>query len=257
MTPSDYDDLSDGESLKKDYLLCNGETYVVADYPELAKFLLKDEVQNGDEEQNGDKVQKFKVPNLCNRFISSVMAKGSTKLNEKMSPSDIYSPDSGTETCDCNDPNERLDTKQHRHFIAYGSWAEKPTYDSETHEPQYCSKPNGITYDYELDDDKLDKLPTLVTNDKIGFLPLNNHAFNYYKTTTNSGMIGFGESNSNNVDSVPANILLSRPNHSKPRINCDFTGRSSDAIISGSNTSTKTAAENHGKYYEMLPFIKI
>lgn len=70
-------------------------------------------------------------------------------------------------------------------------------------------------------------------------------------------MIGFGESSSSNVNSIPANILLSKPNHNKPQINCQYVGQSSNEIISGSEPSSNNQKENHGKFYRMLPFIKI
>lgn len=241
LTLNQYESLDKESSLKKDYLLCDGKTYNNEDYPELAKIL-------------SDGTSTFKVPDLENKFISAVLAKGSTKLNEKLSPDDIYSFDSGKETCDCNDPNERPDTKQHRHFIAYGSWTQKPTsYDDETYSPQFCTKPNGVTFEYSTSEN----LHSLFENDSIGVLTLNNHAFNYYKTNIKSGMIGFGENYSSNVNSIPANVLLSKPNHNKPQINCQYVGQSSNEIISGSEPSSNNQKENHGKFYYMIPLIKI
>ena len=242
ITYEQYEKNSD--SLKTDYLLCNGKTYDIEVHPELAE--LAKILSNG--------TSTFTVPNLENKFISAVLAKGSTKLNEKLSPDDIYSYDSGTPTCDCNDPNERPDTKQHRHFIAYGSWTQEPTsYDKRTDSPQFCSKPNGLTAKYS----PTESLPSLSEDDSIGVLTLNNHAFSYYKSNTKSGMIGFGESSSSNVNSIPANILLSKPNHNKPQINCQYVGQSSNEIISGSLPPSDNQKENHGKFYRMLPFIKI
>lgn len=110
ITYEQYENNSD--SLKTDYLLCDGTTYNTEERPELAELA----------KILSDGTSTFTVPKLENKFISAVLAKGSTKLNEKLSPDDIYSCDSGVETCDCNDPNERPDTKQHRHYIAYGSW---------------------------------------------------------------------------------------------------------------------------------------
>lgn len=240
LTLNQYNSLDETSQLKKDYLLCDGKEYNKEEYPELAKIL-------------SDGTSTFNVPNLEDMFISSVQAKGVTKLNEKMHPNDIYSPDSGEYTPDCNDPNERPDTKQHRHFIAYGSWTQEPTsYDNTTYSPQFCSKPNGLTAKYSPSE----SLDSLSVNDSIGVLTLNNHAFSYYKSDTKSGMIGFGESSSSNVNSIPANILLSKPNHNKPQINCQYVGQSSNEIISGSLPPSDNQKENHGKFYRMLPFIK-
>ena len=242
LTLNQYNTLDETSQLRKDYLLCDGKEYNSKDYEQLAKIL--------DKSHEG----KFNVPNLQDKFISAVLAKGSTKLNEKLSPYDIYSCDSGKDTPDCNDPNERPDTKQHRHFIAYGSWTQEPTsYDDTTYSPQFCSKPNGLTTKYS----PTESLPSLSEDDSIGVLTLNNHAFSYYKSNTKSGMIGFGESSSSDVNSIPANILLSKPNHNKPQINCQYVGQSSNEIISGSEPSSNNQKENHGKFYRMLPFIKI
>lgn len=239
ITYEQYEKNSD--SLKTDYLLCDGKTYNSEEYPELAKIL-------------SDGASTFNVPNLQNKFISAVLAKGSTKLNEKLSPDDIYSCDSGVETCDCNDPNERPDTKQHRHFVAYGSWKDKPSYDNTTYNPQYCAKPSGVVCEFSTSQslENGNTLPSLKDGDTIGILPLNNHATEYQGIR----MVGFGENtNSNGVDSVPANILLSKPNHNKPQINCEFVGQSSKVVKSG-DIPSQNKQENHGKYYPMLPFIK-
>lgn len=265
------DTTPDDSILKKDFLLCDGRRYLKSDYPKLAKVLENQKVTHHikttkfyypdlRDSSDGD---YFFVPDLRHMFISNTT---------DYSQIGRYLPD-------CKGDDETVDHKQHRHFIAYGSYDAKefnqyhkdyPSVYPNTH----LAKNEGNTTLYtDITSDNYKPtqpvIPVNVINNttytfnkdsEVGILPLYNNPRTAYK----SGMIGFGEDNDNKkVNSVPVDIFFCRNN--TPVLYKNFVGKSSCDINSFISTNTESkdytiiskGHENYPDFYAMLPLIKI
>lgn len=286
MTLEEYDKCGEDSILKKDFLLCDGRKYLIEEYPNLAAALrYEKELENGEkvkvkvthhvntsefyyptERDNSDDDDKhFYVPDLRHMFLSNTT--DTTQIGR-------YLPD-------CKGDDETVDHKQHRHFIAYGSYDVKPF--NSYHSEQPSAYPNthvrvtgsdGIQYKdissgytptqtvihanraYNDTDYSFNK------NDVVGVLPLYNNPRTGYK----GGMIGFGKDDNNEkVNSVPADIFFCRNN--TPVLDKNFVGKSSCDINSFDTPDTTETTtdytriskghENYPDFYAMIPLIKI
>lgn len=281
MSLDDYKNLPSDDPLKTNYLLCDGRKYKKTEYKELSE-ILKTVIRHKRNENpdyyypekidNSIDQEYFYVPDLRHMFISNVQ-------NE--------SNDSGTYLPDCNSVNEKLDRKNHRHFVSYGVWKLNPFGEyAQSNELDYPNKfkfdENNGWYNKIGDEDYNPTQPIinaeqaynnsnvkLENGDEIGILPLHNNPY----TTYNDGMIGFGHNTSQNkgVDSIPVGIFFQKTNHKDSPINGDFAGLSSndiDSFIPSTNqqsqekmqsdyTKVSKGHENYPNFYPMLPLIKI
>lgn len=76
MTFAKWQSLSPDSTLKRDFLLCDGSEYFNTSYPELAKILYKEKIYTNNKyyiNNYSGSDKKFRVPDLRNRFIQSVV----------------------------------------------------------------------------------------------------------------------------------------------------------------------------------------
>lgn len=281
----EYRELPDSHPLKTDYLLCDGRRYEIGKYEKLYNVLkgktITRQVLHPDgyyypEEFINDDDKYFYVPDLRHMFISN------TQTNNDKHYTGKYLPD-------CSGNMNRLDMKNHRHYVALGKWntGSFAPYPESTNIPQsnayapdeYPNKyiinelsgsyitigndnyqPTQPTIDAKQSYENISF--TLSDGDLIGVLPLHNSPYTCY----DNGMIGFGKNtNSIGVNSVPSDIFLCRPNDSTPSLDDNHVGMSSydiDSFIKNTNIdssfeSTSKGHENYPNFYAMLPLIKI
>lgn len=285
-TLAEYMELHDSHPLKTDYLLCDGRRYEKTKYEKLYNVLYKKTITRQvphaegyyypEEFINGDD-NYFYVPDLRHMFMSNTQTQNDNHYTGKYLP-------------DCAGEINRLDMKNHRHYVALGKWNVEPykPYSTSENLPEgninspaeypnkYILNDLSGTYTTIGNDDYNPTQPvidakqafyksnfTLKDGDKVGVLPLRNNPYTAY----DNGMIGFGSNTTGfiGVNSVPADIFLCRPNDNTPSISDNHVGMSSydiDSYIKNeeSDNTFETVSKGHENYpdfYAMLPLIKI
>lgn len=287
-TLAEYRDLPATHPLKTDYLLCDGRRYWEKDYPNLYNILKGQKVTRQIKHDTHDYYYPvevindkeeifFYVPDLRHMFISNTQTENDNHYTGKYLP-------------DCAGAINRLDMKNHRHYVALGKWNVEPykPYSTSENLPEgninspaeypnkYILNELSGTYTTIGNDDYNPTQPvidakqafyksnfTLKDGDKIGVLPLRNNPYTSY----DNGMIGFGSNTTGyiGVNSVPADIFLCRPNDNTPSMTDNHVGMSSydiDSYIKNeeSDNTFETVSKGHENYpdfYAMLPLIKI
>ena len=286
-TLAEYMELHPSNPLKTDYLLCDGRRYEKDNYKKLYNILkgktITRQVQHPvhgyyyPEEFINDDDNYFYVPDLRHMFISNTQTENDKHYTGKYLP-------------DCAGAINRLDMKNHRHYVALGKWNIEPYNPYSTSEKlpegninspaeypnKYILNELSGTYTTIGNDNYNPTQPvidakqafyksnfTLKDGDKIGVLPLRNNPYTSY----DNGMIGFGSNTTGfiGVNSVPADIFLCRPNDNTPSITDNHVGMSSydiDSYIKNeeSDNTFETVSKGHENYpdfYAMLPLIKI
>lgn len=285
MTLEEYDKCSEDSILKKDFLLCDGRRYSTKEYPNLAKLA---EVLKNQKVTHHIKTSKFYYPDLRNSDVGDGEHFYVPDLRHMFISNTTDTTQIGRYLPDCKGDDETVDHKQHRHFIAYGSYDVKPF--NSYHNEQPSAYPNthvlvtgssNIQYKDISSEDYTPTQPviparqarnnpqyTFKENDEVGILPLYNNPRTGYK----GGMIGFGKDDNNEkVNSVPADIFFCRNN--TPVLDKNFVGKSScdiNSFVTPDTTTTETTTdttsdytsiskghENYPDFYAMLPLIKI
>lgn len=229
--------------------------------------------------------QAFRVPDLRHLFITST-----TENN----PTGSYTPDCGIVINKTPENNNHrhftaygawsiLNFKPYSKWSIYGWRGQSDWIDYKKYPTSNFKYPNGIGGSYQIF-----RKDFIKSEDKVfGVMALHNHPYRHFGTDGSTGSyIGFGERASRTLhkmhvgaEAIPCTMFLARTPEDKPSLNQKYVGKSSknvfctkqvnsfedigikSTMMNGDDHNPLNTElygnENTGKYYTMLPLIKI